>query len=229
MQLIWLIINPVINLIFFFKCPDNIFEEHDTSLIPFFFLRVIVIWTLHILLCMQAGDASLSVCVPSAADTFSVDPTAAWTLKLCNESQLQWEVEVCGEEFKRSMEHIDPQYWCNLTSFIGYASWMSHHMRVWWDSHTLGFESQQYKQNDPHGFESVCHPAHERVCLHSKEAVIPSNIPTHITVLSNMVCLIPKGNTGTYPLCSLKRTCADVSHQFLSDCYFHQTTVKSTF
>lgn len=59
----------------------------------------------------------LLLCV-LAADTFSVEPTTAWTLKLCNESRLQWEVEVCGEEFKRNMEHIDSQHWCNLTSFI---------------------------------------------------------------------------------------------------------------
>ena len=45
--------------------------------------------------------------------------------KLCNESQLQWEVEFCGEDFKTNMGHIDPQYWCNLTHFIRY-DW------VWW-------------------------------------------------------------------------------------------------
>ncbi|KAM6970976.1 receptor activity-modifying protein 3 [Tautogolabrus adspersus] len=38
--------------------------------------------------------------------------------RLCNESRLQWEVEVCGDDFKRNMEHVDPQFWCNLTHFI---------------------------------------------------------------------------------------------------------------
>lgn len=37
---------------------------------------------------------------------------------VCNESRLQWEVEVCGDKFKRDMDHVDPQYWCNFTHFI---------------------------------------------------------------------------------------------------------------
>ncbi|XP_029550063.1 receptor activity-modifying protein 3 isoform X2 [Salmo trutta] len=40
------------------------------------------------------------------------------SVALCNETQLLWEMEVCGEEFKRKMDHVDPQNWCNLTHFI---------------------------------------------------------------------------------------------------------------
>lgn len=54
----------------------------------------------------------------TATDTFSVEPTTPWRRKICNESRLQWEVEVCGDEFKRSMARIDPYYWCNVTHFI---------------------------------------------------------------------------------------------------------------
>lgn len=61
-------------------------------------------------------ECSFLLCV-SAAD---IDPTTPWPRKLCNESRLQWEVEACGEEFKRDMGRIDPQYWCNLTHFIRY-------------------------------------------------------------------------------------------------------------
>lgn len=53
-----------------------------------------------------------------AAETFSVEPTTAWTQRLCNETRLQWDVEVCGDDFKHNMERIDSQHWCNLTSFI---------------------------------------------------------------------------------------------------------------
>lgn len=38
--------------------------------------------------------------------------------RVCNESRLHWEVEVCGEHFKKDMALIQPQYWCNLTHFI---------------------------------------------------------------------------------------------------------------
>ncbi|XP_020787215.2 receptor activity-modifying protein 3 [Boleophthalmus pectinirostris] len=38
--------------------------------------------------------------------------------RVCNESRLQWEVEICGEHFKKDMALIQPQYWCNLTYFI---------------------------------------------------------------------------------------------------------------
>ncbi|XP_072306627.1 receptor activity-modifying protein 3-like [Eucyclogobius newberryi] len=38
--------------------------------------------------------------------------------RVCNESRLQREVEVCGEHFKKDMALIQPQYWCNLTYFI---------------------------------------------------------------------------------------------------------------
>lgn len=41
-----------------------------------------------------------------------------WPRRPCNESRLQWEVEVCGELFKKDMDHIHPQFWCNLTYFI---------------------------------------------------------------------------------------------------------------
>ncbi|XP_073344983.1 receptor activity-modifying protein 3-like [Pagrus major] len=54
----------------------------------------------------------------SAADSFNIEPTPPRSMKLCNESRLQWEVEVCGEGFKRDMDRIDPQNWCNLTHFI---------------------------------------------------------------------------------------------------------------
>ncbi|XP_026220167.1 receptor activity-modifying protein 3-like [Anabas testudineus] len=54
----------------------------------------------------------------SATDSFNIEPTPPRPSKACNESRLHWEVEVCGEEFKRDMEHIDPQYRCNLTHFI---------------------------------------------------------------------------------------------------------------
>ncbi|XP_070709077.1 receptor activity-modifying protein 3-like [Pempheris klunzingeri] len=53
-----------------------------------------------------------------ATDSFNIEPTPPRPRKSCNESRLQWEVEVCGEDFKRDMGHIDPQYWCNLTHFI---------------------------------------------------------------------------------------------------------------
>ncbi|XP_074478471.1 receptor activity-modifying protein 3 [Sebastes fasciatus] len=54
----------------------------------------------------------------SATDSFNVEPTPPRPRKPCNESRLHWEVEVCGEEFKRNMGHIDGQYWCNLTHII---------------------------------------------------------------------------------------------------------------
>ncbi|XP_004569595.2 receptor activity-modifying protein 3 [Maylandia zebra] len=54
----------------------------------------------------------------SASDSFSTEPTPPRVRKVCNESRLQWEVEVCGEGFKEDMTHIDPQNWCNLTHFI---------------------------------------------------------------------------------------------------------------
>ncbi|KAM7370086.1 hypothetical protein PAMP_011369 [Pampus punctatissimus] len=54
----------------------------------------------------------------SATDSFNIQPTPPRPKKACNESRLQWEVEVCCEDFKRDMAHIDPQYWCNLTHFI---------------------------------------------------------------------------------------------------------------
>ncbi|XP_053198437.1 receptor activity-modifying protein 3-like [Scomber japonicus] len=54
----------------------------------------------------------------SATDTFNTEPTPPRPRRACNESRLQWELEVCGEDFKRDMAHVDPQYWCNLTHFI---------------------------------------------------------------------------------------------------------------
>ncbi|KAG7252145.1 hypothetical protein CRUP_001311, partial [Coryphaenoides rupestris] len=39
-------------------------------------------------------------------------------MALCNESQLLWETEICGEAFKQDMAHIESQHWCNLTHFI---------------------------------------------------------------------------------------------------------------
>lgn len=44
--------------------------------------------------------------------------TEAPRMATCNESHLLWEMEVCGEFFKKDMAHIEPQYWCNLTHFI---------------------------------------------------------------------------------------------------------------
>lgn len=52
----------------------------------------------------------------SAADAFNLEPNITW--RLCNESRLRWEVEVCGEKFKLDMAHIDSQQWCNLTHFM---------------------------------------------------------------------------------------------------------------
>nr|XP_015810423.2 receptor activity-modifying protein 3 [Nothobranchius furzeri] len=54
----------------------------------------------------------------TAADSLTLEPTLPTQKRICNESRLQWEVEVCGEDFKRDMSHIDSQYWCNLTHFI---------------------------------------------------------------------------------------------------------------
>ncbi|XP_024865354.1 receptor activity-modifying protein 3 [Kryptolebias marmoratus] len=54
----------------------------------------------------------------SATDSFSLEPTFPSQRRNCNESRLQWEMEVCGEDFKRDMALIDSQYWCNLTHFI---------------------------------------------------------------------------------------------------------------
>ncbi|XP_008436620.1 receptor activity-modifying protein 3 [Poecilia reticulata] len=53
----------------------------------------------------------------SASDTFNLEPIT-WQRRLCNESRLRWEVEVCGEDFKRDMAHVDPEQWCNLTYFM---------------------------------------------------------------------------------------------------------------
>ncbi|XP_013880725.1 receptor activity-modifying protein 3 isoform X2 [Austrofundulus limnaeus] len=54
----------------------------------------------------------------SATDSFNLEPTFPSQRRICNESRLQWEVEVCGENFTRDMAHIDSQYWCNLTHII---------------------------------------------------------------------------------------------------------------
>ncbi|XP_076017265.1 receptor activity-modifying protein 3 [Genypterus blacodes] len=55
----------------------------------------------------------------SATDSPIMEPTPSRpTMSKCNESHLQWEMEVCGEDFKRDMARIDPQHWCNLTQFI---------------------------------------------------------------------------------------------------------------
>lgn len=56
--------------------------------------------------------------VRGVSGTETVEPTSPRPRRVCNESRLQWEVEVCGENFKKDMEHIHPQYWCNLTHFI---------------------------------------------------------------------------------------------------------------
>lgn len=65
-------------------------------------------------------DFCLLLSFLSASDSFSTEPTPPRVRKVCNESRLQWEVEVCGEGFKEDMTHIDPQNWCNLTHFIRY-------------------------------------------------------------------------------------------------------------
>lgn len=65
-------------------------------------------------------DFCLLLSFLSASDSFSTEPTPLRVRKVCNESRLQWEVEVCGEGFKEDMTHIDPQNWCNLTHFIRY-------------------------------------------------------------------------------------------------------------
>ncbi|XP_015246726.1 PREDICTED: receptor activity-modifying protein 3-like [Cyprinodon variegatus] len=54
----------------------------------------------------------------SASDSFNLEPTITWQRRLCNESRLRWDVEVCGEDFKRVMAYIDPLQWCNLTHFM---------------------------------------------------------------------------------------------------------------
>ncbi|KAM9713167.1 receptor activity-modifying protein 3 [Menidia menidia] len=54
----------------------------------------------------------------SATDSFNTEPTSPWRKRICNESRLRWEVEICGEEFKKDMALIDPQHWCNFTHFI---------------------------------------------------------------------------------------------------------------
>ncbi|XP_037135763.1 receptor activity-modifying protein 3-like [Syngnathus acus] len=54
----------------------------------------------------------------SATESLNIEHTSARPKRPCNESRLEWEVEVCGEDFKRDMAHIDPQHWCNLTHFI---------------------------------------------------------------------------------------------------------------
>ncbi|XP_020511333.1 receptor activity-modifying protein 3 [Labrus bergylta] len=51
----------------------------------------------------------------TGADSVTPPPPHRW---MCNESRLQWEVEVCGDDFKRNMDHVDPKFWCNLTHFI---------------------------------------------------------------------------------------------------------------
>lgn len=55
----------------------------------------------------------------SATDSLNAEllPRRA-TVPLCNETHLLWKMELCGEDFKREMAHIDPQNWCNLTHFI---------------------------------------------------------------------------------------------------------------
>ncbi|CAJ1081907.1 receptor activity-modifying protein 3-like [Xyrichtys novacula] len=53
-----------------------------------------------------------------AADTVTLETLTPILNKSCDESRLQWEVEVCGDDFKRDMDNVDPQYWCNLTHFI---------------------------------------------------------------------------------------------------------------
>ncbi|KAM4606194.1 receptor activity-modifying protein 3 [Polymixia lowei] len=55
----------------------------------------------------------------SATDSLQLEPTTPRPLgALCNESHLLWEMEICGEDFKKDMAHIESQYWCNLTHFI---------------------------------------------------------------------------------------------------------------
>ncbi|TNM96347.1 receptor activity-modifying protein 3-like [Takifugu flavidus] len=77
----------------------------DTN--PLALLKLSLLWILV--------DASVMNSL-SANESFSLEPTAPW--RPCNESRLQWEVEVCGEDFKKEMDHIKLQYWCNLTHFI---------------------------------------------------------------------------------------------------------------
>ncbi|XP_067108217.1 receptor activity-modifying protein 3-like [Osmerus mordax] len=55
----------------------------------------------------------------TATDNLNAElPPHRSMVPLCNETHLLWNMEVCGEGFKREMAHIDPQYWCNLTHFI---------------------------------------------------------------------------------------------------------------
>ncbi|KAM9827889.1 receptor activity-modifying protein 3 [Neosynchiropus ocellatus] len=78
-------------------------ETNECAVIKLFVVGILV----HT--CMMRG---------SATESSSTTPAPARRVEPCNESQLQWEVEVCGEDFKRDMSHIDPQHWCNLTHFI---------------------------------------------------------------------------------------------------------------
>ncbi|XP_012708846.2 receptor activity-modifying protein 3 [Fundulus heteroclitus] len=79
-------------------------DSYDFDVLKLLFLGVLVnTW-------MMSGA--------SASDSFNLEPTVTWQRRLCNESRLRWEVEVCGEDFKRDMAHIDPQQWCNLTYFM---------------------------------------------------------------------------------------------------------------
>lgn len=55
---------------------------------------------------------------PSTEDSVMFEAPSIPHIKFCNESQLQWEVEVCGDDFRREMDLVDPQFWCNLTHFI---------------------------------------------------------------------------------------------------------------
>lgn len=55
---------------------------------------------------------------PSTEDSVIFEAPSLPHMTFCNESQLQWEVEVCGDDFRRDMDHVDPQFWCNLTHFI---------------------------------------------------------------------------------------------------------------
>ncbi|CAN9506039.1 unnamed protein product [Ophioblennius macclurei] len=79
-------------------------DTNESAVLKLFFIGVLAnAW-------MMRGSA--------ATDGFNVEPTPSQNREKCNESRLPLEMEVCGENFKQDMAHVDPRHWCNLTHFI---------------------------------------------------------------------------------------------------------------
>ncbi|KAM6953657.1 receptor activity-modifying protein 3 [Aplochiton taeniatus] len=68
----------------------------------------------------------------SATENLNVEsvPRRVVRLNLCNETLLLAGVEDCGESFKREMDHVDQQNWCNLTHFINEYHLFTHCMET---------------------------------------------------------------------------------------------------